>query len=242
MYGPNFERLLALKRQLDPTDLFKHAMFVRSDGSEGPDEWKQLPPLTESRVRAKNEERAKRAPESADDSSGQGGNGSPSQDQDKGKGKVGSPHHGRIAHVANGSVGREEGNNDGDAGASDGMEVDGVDAHSDSPTRTGRSSPTTKAQASGASSTITEGTAADQSVVAALTTPSHPSELHDGSQLQASNGSTGLSTSSLIDVESAVDAARREQSVQQRNENVPEGERAARGVVDPVTQGESQVM
>lgn len=54
VYGEHFDRLVRLKATLDPTDFFKHSMFIRLDGVQGPDEWKQLPPLTEERVRELN--------------------------------------------------------------------------------------------------------------------------------------------------------------------------------------------
>ena len=53
VYGKNYHRLLALKKKIDPQGFFCHSMFPRPNA---PDEWDQLPPLTQARMRRAKEE------------------------------------------------------------------------------------------------------------------------------------------------------------------------------------------
>jgi hypothetical protein len=48
VYGKSYNRLLALKKKIDPEGFFCHSMFP---GPHAPDEWDQLPPLTQARMR-----------------------------------------------------------------------------------------------------------------------------------------------------------------------------------------------
>jgi hypothetical protein len=48
VYGKSYPRLLALKTKMDPEGFFCHSMFPRP---HAPDEWGQLPPLTQARMR-----------------------------------------------------------------------------------------------------------------------------------------------------------------------------------------------
>lgn len=48
VYGKSYNRLLALKKKMDPEGFFCHSMFPRP---HAPDEWDQLPPLTQARMR-----------------------------------------------------------------------------------------------------------------------------------------------------------------------------------------------
>jgi hypothetical protein len=52
VYGSNYPRLAALKEKMDPEGFFCHSMFPRP---HAPDEWDQLPPLTQERVRRDHE-------------------------------------------------------------------------------------------------------------------------------------------------------------------------------------------
>lgn len=254
VYGENYDRLLALKRTLDPTDLFKHAMFVRSDGSEGPDEWKQLPPMTEDRVRVRNQERAKRPAAAAVPEDGTEGSENDTSPRDKGKGKVISPHTERQVsgnqvrraeqgspilrrggRGAQGSEAYEEADadtsadgagesNSAGATSANDMEIDGPASSSPSPTK-------------GTDSSTAPSPIGPPIPVATLIEPSDaptpPTPNGNG------NGHAPLDGGAAAGNDNAAVFG---QSVQQRTGNVPSGERSAAGVVDPVTQGESRVM
>lgn len=66
VYGSSYPRLLALKEKFDPLGFFCHSMFPRPNA---PDEWDQLPPITQAKIRQQQADKRALAGHVADDSS-----------------------------------------------------------------------------------------------------------------------------------------------------------------------------